>query len=135
MSQTNQQWGGRFTESTDAFVQAFTASVQFDRRLALHDIRGSLAHAAMLARAGLLTGDEAGRFVERAQPMIAELPGLAECADGDALRAAERIDDGLAAYSERRASHEFIITLKRQAKELGFAVDNLIWVEHTRSDS
>jgi len=56
--QTSTLWGGRFSESTDAFVQRFTASVGFDRRLALHDIRGSLAHAAMLARAGLLTAAE-----------------------------------------------------------------------------
>ena len=61
--QTSTLWGGRFSESTDAFVQRFTASVQFDRRLALHDIRGSLAHAAMLARAGLLDADEHAAIV------------------------------------------------------------------------
>ena len=53
-------WGGRFSESTDAFVERFTASVSFDQRLALHDIRGSLAHAEMLARAGVLTDQEFG---------------------------------------------------------------------------
>ena len=53
-------WGGRFSESTDAFVERFTASVSFDQRLALHDIRGSLAHAEMLARAGVLTDEEFG---------------------------------------------------------------------------
>ena len=41
-------WGGRFSESIDAFVERFTASVGFDHRLAPHDIRGSLAHASML---------------------------------------------------------------------------------------
>ncbi len=51
-------WGGRFTESTDAFVEAFTASVGFDRRLYRHDIRGSRAHARMLARAGLISAAE-----------------------------------------------------------------------------
>jgi argininosuccinate lyase len=53
-------WGGRFSESTDAFVERFTASVGFDQRLALHDIRGSLAHAEMLVRAGVLTDEEFG---------------------------------------------------------------------------
>ena len=43
--QTNQSWGGRFTESTDAFVAAFTASVDFDRRMYQQDIDGSIAHA------------------------------------------------------------------------------------------
>lgn len=51
-------WAGRFTEATDAFVEAFTASVGFDHRLARHDIQGSKAHAAMLAEIGVLTAEE-----------------------------------------------------------------------------
>jgi len=47
-------WSGRFAEPVDAFVQRFTASVSFDKRLALHDIAGSLAHARMLAACGVL---------------------------------------------------------------------------------
>jgi argininosuccinate lyase len=47
-------WSGRFKEPVDAFVQRFTASVSFDRRLALHDIAGSLAHARMLAAGGVI---------------------------------------------------------------------------------
>lgn len=59
MSQaTNQSWGGRFSEPTDAFVARFTASVNFDQRLAPQDIQGSIAHATMLARVGVLTDDE-----------------------------------------------------------------------------
>ena len=59
MSQaTNQSWGGRFSEPTDAFVARFTASVTFDQRLARQDIQGSIAHATMLARVGVLTDDE-----------------------------------------------------------------------------
>jgi argininosuccinate lyase len=54
----NKLWGGRFTEATDAFVQRFTASVDFDRRLFQQDIDGSVAHANMLAKVGLLTADE-----------------------------------------------------------------------------
>jgi argininosuccinate lyase len=52
---TDKPWGGRFTESTDAFVEAFTASVGFDRRLYRYDIAGSRAHARMLARVGVIT--------------------------------------------------------------------------------
>jgi argininosuccinate lyase len=51
-------WAGRFNEPTDAFVEAFTASVDFDQRLANYDIAGSKAHAAMLARQGILTDAE-----------------------------------------------------------------------------
>ena len=54
----NKLWGGRFSESTDAFVQAFTASITFDKRLANQDIQGSEAHAAMLHKVGLLTAEE-----------------------------------------------------------------------------
>lgn len=57
-------WGGRFTESTDAFVQAFTASVGFDRRLYRYDITGSIAHARMLAHAGIISEAECTKIVE-----------------------------------------------------------------------
>ncbi|MGZ0080125.1 argininosuccinate lyase [Methylomonas sp. YC3] len=48
----------RFAEATDAFVEEFTASVNFDRRMARQDIQGSLAHAAMLCKIGILTEQE-----------------------------------------------------------------------------
>jgi len=51
-------WGGRFTESTDAFVETFTASVNFDRRLYRYDIQGSRAHARMLEKVGVLSATE-----------------------------------------------------------------------------
>lgn len=57
-NKTNQQWGGRFNEPTDAFVARFTASVEFDQRMYLQDIRGSIAHAKMLTAAGVLTEAE-----------------------------------------------------------------------------
>ena len=56
-------WGGRFTEPTDAFVEAFTASVTFDKRLYAHDIAGSVAHATMLAKVDVLTDDERDAIV------------------------------------------------------------------------
>ena len=55
---TNQSWGGRFSEPVDAFVARFTASVDFDKRLYKHDIQGSIAHATMLAKVGVLSDDE-----------------------------------------------------------------------------
>jgi len=55
---TSKLWGGRFTEATDSFVQRFTASVEFDQRMAAQDIQGSLAHAAMLHEAGVLDTSE-----------------------------------------------------------------------------
>jgi argininosuccinate lyase len=55
---TNQSWGGRFSEPVDAFVARFTASVDFDKRLYKQDIQGSIAHATMLAKVGVLSEEE-----------------------------------------------------------------------------
>ena len=55
---TIKPWGGRFSEPTDAFVERFTASVDFDQRLYHHDINGSLAHAKMLTKVGVLSEQE-----------------------------------------------------------------------------
>jgi argininosuccinate lyase len=57
-------WGGRFTESTDAFVEAFTASIGFDYRLYRQDIAGSIAHARMLAHVGIISETEAAKIVD-----------------------------------------------------------------------
>jgi argininosuccinate lyase len=60
-SQTNDKhkpWAGRFVEQTDAFVEKFTASIGFDRRLYLCDLEGSRAHARTLARAGIISAEE-----------------------------------------------------------------------------
>ena len=62
--QTNQQWGGRFNEPTDAFVARFTASVQFDQRMYKQDIEGSVAHAKMLTKVGVLTEAECADILQ-----------------------------------------------------------------------
>ena len=54
---------GRFSEATDEFVQVFTASIGFDQRLYREDIAGSIAHATMLQRIGVLTEDECATIV------------------------------------------------------------------------
>lgn len=62
--QGQQMWGGRFSEATDSFVAAFTASVGFDQRFAKHDIQGSVAHATMLGRCGILTQEEVDTIIQ-----------------------------------------------------------------------
>ncbi len=66
-------WSGRFTESMDALVEAFTESVSFDRRLAPHDIAGSIAHATMLERVGVLTAEERDAIVEGLRAIAADI--------------------------------------------------------------
>jgi len=66
-------WGGRFTESTDAFVEAFTASINFDQRLYRYDIAGSIAHARMLAHVGIITDDECTRIIGGLEDIQADI--------------------------------------------------------------
>ena len=60
---SEKMWGGRFAAGTDSLVEAFTASIQVDRRLYAEDIRGSMAHARMLGRVGVLTEVEVEAIV------------------------------------------------------------------------
>ena len=66
-------WGGRFGEATDSFVQRFTASVNFDQRMAEQDIRGSIAHAQMLASIDVLSAAEAEAITSGLEQIGAEI--------------------------------------------------------------
>ena len=70
---TEKPWGGRFTEATDRFVEEFTQSVSFDQRLAPYDIQGSIAHVAMLARAGVLAEAECEQITDGLNAILAEI--------------------------------------------------------------
>ncbi len=70
---TNQSWGGRFSEPVDAFVARFTASVDFDKRLYKHDIQGSIAHATMLARVGVLSEAERDSIIDGLRAIQGEI--------------------------------------------------------------
>ena len=56
-------WGGRFTQPTDKFVEEFTASINFDKRLYHQDIRGSIAHATMLGKQGIVPMEDVEAIV------------------------------------------------------------------------
>lgn len=71
--QKDKLWGGRFQKELDAEVHAFGASIPFDRRLYREDIAGSIAHATMLARQGILTNAEAASLVSGLQQIQAEI--------------------------------------------------------------
>lgn len=66
-------WGGRFREQTLKIVERFTASIGFDQRLYRQDIRGSMAHARMLAKVGVLTAAEADTLVGGLQQVLDEM--------------------------------------------------------------
>ncbi|MBN4080279.1 argininosuccinate lyase [Beggiatoa alba] len=70
---SDKPWAGRFTEPTDAFVEAFTASVGFDQRMYKQDIQGSIAHAQMLAHVSVLTEDECKQIVAGLKAIEADI--------------------------------------------------------------
>src|SRR5947209_8889900 len=78
-------WGGRFEKEADPSIEAFTRSLPFDQRMAVHDIRGSRAHARMLGRCGIIPADEAAE-IERG---LGEVLALVE--SGAAIEGAEDI--------------------------------------------
>lgn len=66
-------WGGRFSESTDAFVEEFTESVSFDKELALYDISGSIAHARMLGNQGIIPKEDAEKIIKGLEKIREEI--------------------------------------------------------------
>ncbi|MGI8747879.1 MAG: argininosuccinate lyase [Deinococcus sp.] len=72
-SQPKKLWGGRFAESTAPLVEQFNASVGFDQRLAEQDIRGSLAHVAMLGAVGILTPPETAQIEDGLRAILADI--------------------------------------------------------------
>ena len=68
-----QLWGGRFTKETDKNVYLFNASINFDKRLYKQDIEGSIAHATMLSRQGIITESEKDSIVKGLNDIRTEL--------------------------------------------------------------
>ena len=66
-------WGGRFSQPTDKFVEEFTASIDFDKRLYRHDIRGSIAHARMLAKQGIIPPEDTETIINGLQDILGRI--------------------------------------------------------------
>ena len=68
-------WAGRFQKETDTAVNDFNSSITFDARLYREDIRGSIAHAAMLGRQGIIEEHEAEKIIQGLQAILADIGG------------------------------------------------------------
>lgn len=66
-------WSGRFTEATNELVEEFTASIPYDWRLYPYDIAGSIAHATMLGKTGIIAKKEADRIVRGLEAVLKEI--------------------------------------------------------------
>ena len=65
-------WGGRFTQSTDSFTDHFHSSISFDSRMYKEDITGSMAHAAMLGKQGIIPADDATLIIKTLKEILAD---------------------------------------------------------------
>ena len=66
-------WGGRFSKNTNELVDAFNASIEFDKRLYHEDIRGSIAHATMLAKCGIIPEEDAEKIVAGLKDILKDI--------------------------------------------------------------
>ena len=66
-------WGGRFSKNTNELVDAFNASIDFDKRLYHEDIRGSIAHANMLAKCGIIPAEDGEKIVAGLEDILADI--------------------------------------------------------------
>ena len=66
-------WAGRFQKETDTLVNDFNSSIGFDARLYRQDIQGSIAHAQMLGRQGIIEAHEAEKIVEGLKAILADI--------------------------------------------------------------
>jgi len=66
-------WGGRFAKKTDHLVEDFHSSISFDQRLYQQDIKGSIAHARMLGKQGIITENEAARLEEGLKSVLQDI--------------------------------------------------------------
>jgi argininosuccinate lyase len=70
---TAKLWGGRFTQPTDKFVEEFTSSINFDKRLYHQDIRGSIAHAQMLGKQGIIPRADVEQIVHGLRGILGQI--------------------------------------------------------------
>ncbi|MCT8998024.1 argininosuccinate lyase [Chelativorans intermedius] len=70
---SNRMWGGRFASGPDAVMEAINASIDFDRKLYAQDIRGSLAHAAMLAETGIISAEDERKIAHGLNTILSEI--------------------------------------------------------------
>jgi len=70
---SNPMWGGRFTGGPAKIMEELNASIHFDKRMAAQDIAGSLAHAAMLAKTGILTDEEVAQISQGLREILVEI--------------------------------------------------------------
>lgn len=121
-----QLWGGRFTKETNALVKEFNDSISFDKRLWKEDIEGSIAHATMLGRQGILTKEASENIIEgllsiRADIESGKLPITNEYEDIHSFVEANLIDrigdDGKKLHTGRSRNDQVALDMRLFTRE------------------
>jgi argininosuccinate lyase len=119
-------WAGRFAAGTDKAVEAYTASIDVDRRLYRQDIAGSIAHACMLARQGIIPQDDAEAIVRGLEEVRREIedgsfpwrPELEDVHMNIEARLAEKVGETAGRLHTARSRNDQVVTdLRLYAKE------------------
>ena len=113
-SKKKKLWGGRFTSATANSVEAFTASIAIDARLYRHDIQGSIAHAKMLAKQGIIPARDAQKIVRGLETIERE------------------IDEGKFAFSE--ADEDIHMNIERRLTRLIGPAGGKLHTARSRND-
>jgi argininosuccinate lyase len=140
-------WGGRFGERTDPSVERFTASIDVDRELARHDIRGSIAHARMLGRTGVIPQADSDAIAAGLEDLLRELdagtlaldPSLEDVHMNVEARLRERIGPAAGRLHTGRSRNDQVATdlalyLRDAARDVrrGLALLRRVLVERAR---
>ena len=111
---SNRMWGGRFESGPAEIMEEINASIDFDKRLASQDIRGSLAHAAMLARTGILPEEDVAAI------------------EGGLKAVREEIEQGRFTFS--RALEDIHMNVESRLKDLVGAAAGRLHTARSRND-
>ena len=125
-------WGGRFSKNTNELVDAFNASINYDKRLYREDIRGSIAHANMLVKCGVIPEADGKKIVAGLQDILKDIEAgnfefsvaLEDIHMNVEARLTERIGDAGARLHTARSRNDQValdmhMYMKRQLVEIG----------------
>ncbi|MEG0970871.1 MAG: lyase family protein [Acidaminococcaceae bacterium] len=125
-------WGGRFSKNTNELVDAFNASIEFDQRLYREDLRGSMAHAQMLVRCGIIQEADGVAILAGLQEILQEIEagtfsfevGLEDIHMNIEARLTERIGSAGARLHTARSRNDQValdmhMYMKREVVEIG----------------
>ncbi|MEE9411777.1 MAG: argininosuccinate lyase [Methylococcales bacterium] len=137
-------WGGRFTEPTDQFVETFTASVSFDQRFAQHDINGSIAHARMLHKIGILSQKDLDAIVKGLNDILLEIQhgdfnwsiALEDVHMNIEARLVDRVGEAGKRLHTGRSRNDQVATDMRlfMREQLDYIIDKIVLLENALID-